>query len=115
MFSSKRGFAPDFQTGVLANSFGHCRRSTRGFALVAVIWSLGLISLLCVAAMVGTRYRVRLTSNLSSVAEASAAAESAINLGIAAAIQSTPGQNADPLRCRLPGGELVTVVIEDEA
>jgi general secretion pathway protein K len=100
----------------LTNLFRHRGQSTKGFALIAVIWTLGLISLLSVAAMVGTKYRIRLASKLSSVVEASAAAESAINLGIVAARQMASGQTiGNPLRCRLPGGEMITVAIEDEA
>ena len=56
-----------------------------GFALVAVIWSLGLITLLGMAVMVGARYRTKVSSNYASVAAAETAAESAINLGIATA------------------------------
>jgi general secretion pathway protein K len=118
VFRFKPEIASGFQIRSLAKRHGHRRgsESTKGFALVAVIWTLGLISLLSVAAMVGTRYRIRIDSGLSSVTEAAAAAESAINLGIVSASNVLPDQNPDiPLRCRLPGGEFVTVVIEDEA
>jgi general secretion pathway protein K len=116
--SFKPGIGPGFEIGLLAKTIRPRRGSvsTKGFALVAVIWTLGLISLLCVAAMVGTKYRIRMDSSLSSVAEAAAAAESAINLGIVAARNMPPDQSAgDPLWCRLPGGQSITVVIEDEA
>ena len=53
-----------------------------GFALVAVIWSLGLITLLGMAVIVGARYRTGSSSNYASVAAAEMAAESAINLGL---------------------------------
>ena len=47
---------------------------------------------------------------------ASAAAESAINLGIMTALTATPAQTSRfPLRCRMPGGERVTVTLEQEA
>lgn len=86
-----------------------------GFALVAVIWSLGLITLLGMAVIVGARYRTKVTSSYASVAAAATAAESAINLGIAAALTTTPAQNVKfPLQCRMPGGERVTVTIEEE-
>jgi general secretion pathway protein K len=86
-----------------------------GFALVAVIWSLGLITLLGTAVIVGARYRIRVTSSIASVTAAAAAAESAINLAITLALSATPGQNVKfPLRCRLPGGERVTVTVEEE-
>jgi general secretion pathway protein K len=86
-----------------------------GFALVAVIWSLGLITLLGTAVIIGARYRTRVTSNYASVAAAAAAAESAINVGITLALTKAPAQNVKfPLRCRMPGGERVTVTVEEE-
>lgn len=86
-----------------------------GFALVAVIWSLGLITLLATAVMIGARYRTRVSSNYTSAAAAETAAESAINLGIVTALTSGAGQNVKfPLRCRMPGGERVLVSVEEE-
>jgi general secretion pathway protein K len=87
-----------------------------GFALVAVIWSLGLITLLGTAVIVGARYRSKMTSSVATVTAASAAAESAINLGILTALTTRPAQIVKfPLRCRMPGGEQVTVTLEQEA
>ncbi len=87
----------------------------RGFALVAVIWSLGLITLLGMAVMLGARYRTRVATNYTSVAAAETAAESAINLGIATAVAGVAEPNVKfPLRCRLPGGERVLVTVEEE-
>jgi general secretion pathway protein K len=87
-----------------------------GFALVAVIWSLGLISLLGMAVIVGARYRTKVTSNVASTTAAAAAAESAVNLAITAILTTAPGQNPKfPLRCRMPGGAMVTVTVEEEA
>lgn len=86
-----------------------------GFALVAVIWTLGLITLLGMAVIVGARYRTRTASNYASVAMAEMAAESAVNLAIAAALTATPDQVVSfPLRCRLPGGERATIAVEEE-
>jgi general secretion pathway protein K len=86
-----------------------------GFALVAVIWTLGLITLLGMAVMVGARYRTRVASNYAAVVATGAAAESAINLGIATALTKPDQQNAKfPLRCRMPGGERVIVTVEEE-
>jgi len=91
------------------------RPSRDGFALVAVIWSLGLITLLGMAVMVGARYRTRVASNYTSVATVETAAESAINLGIATAVAGLAEPNGKfPLRCRLPGGERVLVTVEEE-
>ncbi|MGA7995829.1 MAG: hypothetical protein WCA28_13095, partial [Bradyrhizobium sp.] len=81
-----------------------------------MIWSLGLITLLGTAVIVGARYRTKVTSNTASVAAAAAAAESAINLGIMIALTKTPTKPVDfPLRCRLPAGESIIVTLEEEA
>ncbi len=86
-----------------------------GFALVGVIWSLGLIILLGMAVIVGARYRTKVTSSYASVTAAAAAAESAINLAITATLTTTSNQKVNfPLRCRMPGGKRVTVTVEEE-
>lgn len=89
--------------------------SRDGFALVAVIWSLGLITLLAMAVMVGARYRTRAASNYAAAAAAETAAASAINLGIATALTGAAEPNAKfPLRCQMPGGERVFITVEEE-
>jgi general secretion pathway protein K len=89
--------------------------SNSGFALVAVIWSLGLVSLLGAAVIVGARYRVRMTSNQAAVLVTAAAAESAVNLAIALSLSSTPQQMVKfPLRCQMPNGEQSTIGLEEE-
>src|SRR5262249_36685259 len=86
-----------------------------GFALVAVIWTLGLIVLLAAALIVGARYRARLSSDFTSLAQTERAAESAVNLAIATALSTGPASEVKfPLRCQLPGGEWATISIEDE-
>jgi general secretion pathway protein K len=83
---------------------------------VAVIWCLGLISLLAIAVIVDARYRTRVTTSLASMTAAAAAAESAVNLGIVAALARKAGRNVNfPLRCQMPGGERVTITVEQEA
>jgi len=95
--------------------FPAASRRERGFALVAVIWTLGLITLLGMAVIVGARYRTKTSSNYASVAAAEMAAESAVNLAIATALAATPDQAINfPLRCRLPGGERATIMVEEE-
>jgi general secretion pathway protein K len=86
-----------------------------GFALVAVIWTLGLITLLGMAVIVGARYRTKTSSNYASVTAAEMAAESAVNLAVATALAATPEQAVNfPLRCRLPGGERAMITVEEE-
>jgi general secretion pathway protein K len=89
--------------------------SQSGFALVAVIWTLGLITLLGMAVIVGARYRTKTASNYAAVTAAEMAAESAVNLAIATALATTPEQAVNfPLRCRLPSGERATITVEEE-
>ena len=80
-----------------------------------MIWTLGLITLLGMAVIVGARYRTKTSSNYASVTAAEMAAESAVNLAIATALAATPEQAVNfPLRCRLPGGERATITVEEE-
>ena len=91
------------------------RNRQSGFALVAVIWTLGLITLLGMAVIVGARYRTKTASNYASVTAAEMAAESAVNLAISAALNTTPDHAVNfPLRCRLPGGERATITVDEE-
>ena len=85
----------------------------RGFALVAVIWSLGLIVLLGTAVIVGARYRGGVASVDTSAARAAAAAETSVNIAIAAILTQEPNLKF-PLRCNLPGGELAIIAVEEE-
>jgi general secretion pathway protein K len=86
-----------------------------GFALIAVIWSLGLVTLLGTAVIIGARYRTRMTSNYASVAAATIAAESAVNLGIATVLTPPAGRSLKfPLTCRMPGGEQALISVEEE-
>ncbi len=94
----------------------HSGSARAGFALVAVIWSLGLITLLGTAVIVGARYRTKVASSFASETAAAAAAEGAINLGIATILNASPDQNINfPLRCRMPNGAHVAVTVEPEA
>jgi general secretion pathway protein K len=96
-------------------SLPRSRTSQSGFALVAVIWTLGLITLLGMAVIVGARYRTKTSSNYASVTAAGIAAESAVNLAIATALTASPEQAVNfPIRCRLPGGERATITVEEE-
>lgn len=80
-----------------------------------MIWTLGLVTLLGMAVIVGARYRTKTSSSYASVAAAEMAAESAVNLAISATLTATPEQAANfPLRCRLPGGERATITAEEE-
>ncbi len=91
-------------------------RHHRGFALVAVVWSLGLLAILATTIIVGAKYRSRTVLDYASVATAAAAAETATNLAIATLESSLSNQIANfPLRCRMPTGEQATIYVEPEA
>jgi len=66
--------------------------------------------------IVGARYRTKLMSNFNSVTAAAIAAESTVNLAIMVALATGPGEQLRlPFRCRMPGGERVTVTLEQES
>jgi general secretion pathway protein K len=91
------------------------RERRAGFALVAVIWTLGLIVLLAAALIVGARYRARLSSDFTSLVQTERAAESAVNLAIVTALSAGPASDIKfPLSCQMPGGEQATISIEEE-
>ncbi len=83
---------------------------------MAVVWSLGLLAVLATTIIVGAKYRSRTVLDYASIATAAAAAESAINLAIAALESAPSDQIANfPLRCQMPAGEQATVYVEPEA
>lgn len=102
-----------------SNSVPDGRRTSAGFALVATIWTVGLLTLLGTAAIVGARYRAAEVSTYAATTRISLAAEGAINLTIALLLQEPDSPAAAvpkfPLRCRLPGGESAVITVEDEA
>jgi len=92
------------------------RQRAGGFALVMVIWILGLVLLLGTAVTVGVRYRTRADTSLLDSQRAEVAAESAINLAVLLHFSKTgQGKTPFPLSCRMPGGEQVTLSVTDEA
>ena len=75
----------DFPNRPPLASCGH-----HGFALITVIWGLGLLTLLGAAVIVGARYRARAALADGSVLSSAAAAESAVNFAIASILSPTP-------------------------
>jgi general secretion pathway protein K len=102
----------------------NCRRSgERGFALILVIWGLGLISLIALAVITAGRYRILAAANLIENGKAEALAEAGINLRrleLRAAFSSglqnmLPfATNGEPLLCTMPQGALAALAVEDE-
>jgi general secretion pathway protein K len=92
------------------------RRHARGFALIVVVWVLGLILLLGTAITIGVRYRTRADSSLLDAQSAEVAAESAVNFAILQLLSKKgPEKTAFPLTCRMPGGEQVAISVTEEA
>jgi general secretion pathway protein K len=101
---------------------GH-RSDERGFALVLVIWGLGLISLMALTVITAGRYRILATANLIENAKAEALAEAGVNLlrlelhaafagGSLNALRFAT--NGEPLLCTMPQGALAALAVEDE-
>jgi len=96
-----------------SNSQPSGSRGREGFALITVIWGLGLLTLLGAAVIVGARYRARTALADGSVLASAAAAESAVNFTIASILSPTPNMSF-PKRCRMPRGEQAEIAIEEE-
>jgi general secretion pathway protein K len=91
-------------------------RPAGGYALVVVIWVLGLVLLMGTAMTVGVRYRTRTDSSLFDSQRAEIAAESAINLAILLQLSKNGREKTPfPLTCRMPSGEQVTISVSEEA
>jgi general secretion pathway protein K len=95
----------------------------RGFALVLVIWGLGLISLIALTVITAGRYRILAAANLIENAKAEALAEAGVNLlrlELRAAFSSGSlnalrfATNGEPLLCTMPQGALAALAVEDE-
>jgi general secretion pathway protein K len=104
----------------ISRSSGRC---SEGFALVLVIWGLGLIALIALTVITAGRYRVLATANLIENAKAEALAEAGVNLlrlelhaafasGSLSTLRFTT--NGEPLLCAMPQGALAALVVEDE-
>jgi general secretion pathway protein K len=94
------------------------RRERRGFAVVLVIWAIGIISLLALSYVASARYRVRAAANIAGSVEAEALAEAGVNIaklrllvGGATGVISTAGE---PMRCVMPNDGVAAIVIDDE-
>jgi general secretion pathway protein K len=94
-----------------------------GFALVLVIWGLGLISLIGITVMTAERFRILAAANLIENAKAEALAEAGVNLARTELASALGGGSANtfrfatngaPLVCAMPGGALAALAIEDE-
>jgi general secretion pathway protein K len=99
------------------------RAGEGGFALVLVIWGVGLISLIAISVITAERFRILATANLIQSASAEALAEAGVNLVRADLISALSGglvngfrltTNGTPLFCVMPGDSFAALAVEDE-
>ena len=108
---------------MLRPNTGSTRAGESGFALVLVIWGLGLISLIALTVITVGRHQNLAVANLIENAKAEALAEAGINLrrlDLRAAFSSdSPNTlpfptNGEPLLCTMPQGAVAALAVEDE-
>jgi general secretion pathway protein K len=84
----------------------------RGFALLVVIWGVGVITLLIVSFMTTARARLQAAVNAAGVTETQLLADGAVNLAILTLISEQgavqgandrPGRDGAPTYCSLSG------------
>jgi len=99
------------------------RSGEAGFALVVVIWGLGLISLIAVSVITAERHRILAAANMIENAGAEALAEAGVNLVRLELVSAFAGgaansfrfaTNGAPLLCAMPHGALAALAVEDE-
>src|SRR5262245_36779831 len=99
------------------------RLGERGFALVLVIWGLGLIALIALTVITAERYRILAAANVIENARAEALAEAGVNLvrlELASALVTGSlttvrfATNSAPYVCTMPGKALAALTAEDE-
>lgn len=105
------------------SGFNRSSSGEKGFALVLVIWGLGLIALIALTVITAGRYRILTAANLVENAKAEALAEAGVNLlrlELRAALSGRSlnalrfTTNGEPLLCTMPQGALAALAIEDE-
>lgn len=94
----------------------------RGFALLVVIWGVGVITLLIVSFMTTARARLQAAFNAAGVTETQLLADGAVNLAIVTLVaeqnivpstNDRPPHDGAPVYCSLSGAA-VSIAIEDE-
>ena len=87
--------------------------SEDGFALLMVLWTLVLVSLLFVIVAAAARSDARLTANLRGAAELEAVADGAIHTAIFNLMRAGgPTRDSPPTAARLSGADVVVNVID---
>ncbi|MER2263868.1 hypothetical protein [Methylobacterium oxalidis] len=95
-----------------------------GFALIAVIWMIGLIGLMLVTYIAAARYRAIEARAAAQIARAEAGAEGAVNLAILDLLADLPkgesmgarfGSGGRPRLCALEDGTILAVAVANES
>jgi general secretion pathway protein K len=94
-------------------TLARAKSSQRGFALVVVLWNLGLLALLFVGMATAGRTGADVATNLRGNAEAQAAADGAIHLTIFRLLSGAWPTNGPPRRVTI-GDATVEIAIEDQ-
>jgi general secretion pathway protein K len=89
------------------------RQRQNGFALVLVIWGVGLISLLLVSVMTAARYRIIAANSVAESAKAEALAAAGVNL-TRLWLREKSRDFGRSLLCAMPGGAAAALEVEDE-
>jgi general secretion pathway protein K len=110
---------------VLPDRSSHIEIATSedGYALLLVIWAIGIISLLALSFLGSVRYRVIAAANILESARAEALAEAGVNLvkfdlalggarGNAGALRFRPG--GPMVFCKMPEQGVAGILVEDE-
>ena len=93
---------------------GDARPRRNGFALIIVLWSLGLLALIGSQITANARMQLRLAADVRARAIAEAAADGAINQAEFLLLQRAPIEGRDRRLQILMGEAVVTVVLEYE-
>ena len=110
-------------TGVRRSRPSRKQWKKSGFALLAVIWGAGIISLLIVSFMTTGRLRLQTAHNIASATQASYVAEGAVNLATLALLAERDASVAQPDAVIYDGaprfcvfdGTAVAIAIEEES
>lgn len=99
------------------------RRNDAGFALIAVLWIAGLLSVLTAHLAVSVRTQLRVSANLIESAKAEALADAGVSLAIMDLMAARRVKNHNrrfpltgrPVICAFPGGGAVAISVTDES
>lgn len=90
------------------------RAVQRGYALIIVLWGLGLITVLAGLFVLVANTQVKTASNILAIAQAEAAAEAGVQLVASRLISGRLSDVNEDVSCRWPPDILLFIEVEDE-